>query len=273
MVRLRALCSRKSSMRLDRVQREFIRWLTVRRSAWPGAVLESWARPMTCKWRAFPLRFRLDLPLLALLTFAFVACEVAGALALEGRLRVVPVLFIPSDNSEIDGGKVAAYRDLIRSRPCCSLPWSRQRRARLIEARSSQDLACCARAIASARSKWVCAFASSRSGDLSAISPAVRWTSASGHLSLVASIIVIASRSSAKRYRLVRVLRKLLLNVTSAMAQRLMLLLTALRRSRMRLQGRRPRPCRSELIPNLGAQFRAASSIGAFFVRQRDDFI
>jgi hypothetical protein len=33
---------------------------------------------------------------------------------LEGRLRVVPVLFIPSDNSEIyDGGRVAAYRDLI----------------------------------------------------------------------------------------------------------------------------------------------------------------
>src|SRR4030095_11624305 len=58
--------------------------------------------------------FRLDLPLLALLTFAIVASEVPGALALEGRLRVVPVLFIPSDNSEIDGGKVAAFRDLIR---------------------------------------------------------------------------------------------------------------------------------------------------------------
>src|SRR5262249_20275684 len=26
---------------------------------------------------------------------------------------------------------------------CCTLPWSRQRRARLMEARSSQDLACC----------------------------------------------------------------------------------------------------------------------------------
>jgi hypothetical protein len=66
---------------------------------------------MTCSWRAFPLRFRLNLPLLALLTFAFSACEVTGASALEGRLRVVPVLFIPSDNSEIyDGGRVAAYR-------------------------------------------------------------------------------------------------------------------------------------------------------------------
>jgi hypothetical protein len=69
------------------------------------------ARPTTCKWRAFPLRFRLDLPLL---TGAFITCEVTAALALEGRLRVVPVLFIPSDNSEIDGGKVAAYRDLVR---------------------------------------------------------------------------------------------------------------------------------------------------------------
>jgi|EndMetStandDraft_3_1072993.scaffolds.fasta_scaffold178497_1 hypothetical protein len=69
---------------------------------------------MTCSWRAFPFRFRLDLPLLALLTLAFFVSEVPGALALEGRLRVVPVLFIPSDNSEIDGGKVAAYRDLVR---------------------------------------------------------------------------------------------------------------------------------------------------------------
>ena len=67
---------------------------------------------MTCKWRAFPLRFRLDLPLLALLTFA--ACEVTAASALEGRLRVVPVLFIPSDNSEMRDGEVAAYKDLIR---------------------------------------------------------------------------------------------------------------------------------------------------------------
>jgi hypothetical protein len=33
----------------------------------------------------------------------------------EGRLRVVPVLFIPSDNSEIyEGGKIAAYKDLVR---------------------------------------------------------------------------------------------------------------------------------------------------------------
>ena len=69
---------------------------------------------MTCSWRAFPVRFRLDLPLVALLTFAFTVCEVTAALALEGRLRVVPVLFIPSDNAEIDGGKVAAYKDLIR---------------------------------------------------------------------------------------------------------------------------------------------------------------
>src|SRR5262245_34246196 len=70
---------------------------------------------MTCSWRAFPFRFRLDLPLLALLTLAFFVSEVTGAVALEGRLRVVPVLFIPSDNSEIHkGGKIAAYKDLVR---------------------------------------------------------------------------------------------------------------------------------------------------------------
>src|SRR5262245_42769037 len=67
-----------------------------------------------CSWRAFPFRFRLDLPLLALLTFAFVVSEVTAALALEGRLRVVPILFIPSDNSEIDSEKIAVYRDLTR---------------------------------------------------------------------------------------------------------------------------------------------------------------
>ena len=69
---------------------------------------------MTCSWPTFPFRFRLALPILALLTLAFVVSEVPGALALEGRLRVVPVLFIPADNSEIDGEKVAAYRDLVR---------------------------------------------------------------------------------------------------------------------------------------------------------------
>jgi hypothetical protein len=70
---------------------------------------------MTCSWRSFSLRFRLNLLLLALLTSAFVVSEVTAALASEGRLRVVPVLFIPSDNSEIyEGGKIAAYKDLVR---------------------------------------------------------------------------------------------------------------------------------------------------------------
>jgi hypothetical protein len=69
---------------------------------------------MTYSWRAFPFRVRLDLPLVAVLTCAFIACDVTAAPALESRLRVVPVLFIPSDNSEIDGGKVAAYKDLVR---------------------------------------------------------------------------------------------------------------------------------------------------------------
>jgi hypothetical protein len=69
---------------------------------------------MTCGWRAFPFRFRPGLPLLALLTCGFMAYEINAAPALEGRLRVVPILFVPSDNSDIDGGKVAAYKDLIR---------------------------------------------------------------------------------------------------------------------------------------------------------------
>ena len=44
-------------------------------------------------------------------------------------------------------------------------------------ARSSQDLACCWRATKRARSKEASAFAVSACGDLSAISPAMRWTS------------------------------------------------------------------------------------------------
>src|SRR6516164_10581194 len=63
----------------------------------------------------------------------------------------------------------------------------------LIAARSSQDFACCLRATMSARSKYALALASSRSGDVSAISPAARFISASHHLSLVVSIVVIAS--------------------------------------------------------------------------------
>ena len=55
----------------------------------------------------------------------------------------------------------------------------------LIAARSSQDFACCWRATASARSKYASAFAASGSGDSSAISPAMRLTSASYHLSLL----------------------------------------------------------------------------------------
>src|SRR5262245_32444128 len=66
------------------------------------------ATPMTCSWRAFSLRSWIDLPILVLLAFAFIVSEVTAARAKEGRLRVVPVLFIPSDNTEIDGGKVAA---------------------------------------------------------------------------------------------------------------------------------------------------------------------
>src|ERR1700688_4158482 len=63
----------------------------------------------------------------------------------------------------------------------------------LIAARSSHDFACCLPATASARSKYDSAFAASGSGDISAISPAMRWISASHHLSLVVSTAVIAS--------------------------------------------------------------------------------
>jgi hypothetical protein len=63
----------------------------------------------------------------------------------------------------------------------------------LIAARSSQDFACCDRATASARSKYACAFAASGFGVISAISPAMRLTSASYQLSLVVSTVVIAS--------------------------------------------------------------------------------
>jgi ABC-type uncharacterized transport system substrate-binding protein len=63
----------------------------------------------------------------------------------------------------------------------------------LIAARSSQDFACCWRATSRARSKYVSAFAASDCTDSRAISPDVRLTSASCHLSLVASTIVIAS--------------------------------------------------------------------------------
>src|SRR5262249_45438329 len=63
----------------------------------------------------------------------------------------------------------------------------------LIAARSSQDFACCSRATASARAKYASAFASSGSGESSAISPPMRLTSASHHLSLAVSTAVIAS--------------------------------------------------------------------------------
>jgi hypothetical protein len=55
------------------------------------------------------------------------------------------------------------YTGASSSRACCILPRERQRRARLMAARSSQDLACCCRATESARSKYVSALAKSRS--------------------------------------------------------------------------------------------------------------
>src|SRR5271168_725451 len=73
----------------------------------------------------------------------------------------------------------------------------------LVAARSCQDLACCWRAIVRACSKEAFAWARFGCGDINAISPAILWTSASHHLSLVASITAIASvivrRASSKR--------------------------------------------------------------------------
>ena len=47
-------------------------------------------------------------------------------------------------------------------------------RAKLMAVRNSHDFACCARATVRECSKCACAFATSRCGDLSAISPATR---------------------------------------------------------------------------------------------------
>jgi hypothetical protein len=76
-----------------------------------------------------------------------------------------------------------SYRPASNSRAVTHSPRSRQSRARLMAARSSQDLACCCRAIASACSKCVSALLMSGSGASHAISPAIRCTSDS-HLFL-----------------------------------------------------------------------------------------
>ena len=71
---------------------------------------------------------------------------------------------------------------LLRACACSTLPWSRERRARLMAARSSLDLACCWRATARARSNCFSASNASVLGDLCAISPAMRFISASHHV-------------------------------------------------------------------------------------------
>src|SRR5215468_8639514 len=63
----------------------------------------------------------------------------------------------------------------------------------LIAARNSQDFACCTRATVSARSKYAPACDEPSCGNLSAISPAMRWISASYQRSFVVSTAVIAS--------------------------------------------------------------------------------
>src|SRR5262249_19285186 len=63
----------------------------------------------------------------------------------------------------------------------------------LIAARNSQDLACCIRATVSARSKYSSAGDGPTCGNFSAISPAMRTTSASYQRSFVVCTEVIAS--------------------------------------------------------------------------------
>src|SRR5262249_47483527 len=64
----------------------------------------------------------------------------------------------------------------------------------LVAARNSHDLACCARATASARSKYASARDEPSFGNFSAISPFMRLISASNHPSFVVSPAVIASQ-------------------------------------------------------------------------------
>src|SRR6478672_1776665 len=85
------------------------------------------------------------------------------------------------------------YTGASSSRACCTLPWSRQRCARLTAARSSQDFAYCCRATERARSKYSSAFTASRSGEIRVISPAIRDMSASHHLSFVVFTAWMAS--------------------------------------------------------------------------------
>src|SRR5262249_6726117 len=84
---------------------------------------------------------------------------------------------------------IGARRALAFSR----MPRSRQKRAALIAARSSQDFACCARAIVSARSKYASACDGPSCGSFIAISPLMRLISASYQRSLVVSTAVKAS--------------------------------------------------------------------------------
>jgi len=96
----------------------------------------------------------------------------------------------------------------------------------LIAARSSQDLAGCARATASERSKYVSALAVSGSGDISAISPARPWISPSRHLSLV--VHRHFTNAGAKHHRIDRGQHRPSPNVLSTTASALLIPLIAL---------------------------------------------
>ena len=78
----------------------------------------------------------------------FISVGVLRRQLLQQRLRLFQI-------ARVEPFREPAVNRSSSSRACCTLPWSRQRRARLIAARSSQDLACCWRATARARSKYL----------------------------------------------------------------------------------------------------------------------
>jgi hypothetical protein len=72
----------------------------------------------------------------------------SGVQLIEQRLRLLQIARVePFGEPAVTGAN--------SSRACCTLPWERQRRARLMAARNSNDLACWARATASVRSKYI----------------------------------------------------------------------------------------------------------------------
>jgi hypothetical protein len=137
-------------------------------------------------------------------------------------------------------------------------------------ARSSQDVACCLRATGSARSKYASAFAASGSGDISTICPAVRWTSASHHRSLVVFTAAIASPTPGQASSNCSNSACPLPNMTNAMASTILISSTTQRSPKLlpvwplsvAREGQYPISNHHHLPHH-----------GALFVRERDKFV